>query len=71
MKAIIIKDDRDIKFWDVREIRPEFYYAKIGPIIPWWRLDINSVIYPIPIYKEVYELICIRRNGDLVYRLQR
>jgi hypothetical protein len=43
----------------------------MGPIVPWWKVKDINVAEQIPVYKEVYELICIRKNGDLVYRLQR
>lgn len=71
MKAILIKDDRDIKFWDVRERCPEFYLAKNKPISNFVKEDTEISQDSIQYTKEVYELICIRKNGDLVYRLKR
>ena len=70
MKAIIIKDDRDIKFWDIENKVPELYFARPGKIEV-WKEELKTANDSIPIYKEIYELIHIRTNGDLVYRLKR
>lgn len=69
MKAIIIKDDRDIKILDIREKRYELYYARLEPLNP-WVANLTSVDKD-PFIKEVYELYIVRKNGDLVYRLKR
>jgi hypothetical protein len=71
MKAIIIKDDRDIKFLDVREKQYELYVARRDPITTFKESEEKISQESISFTKEVYELICVRKNGDLVYRLKR
>lgn len=68
MKAIIIKDDRDIKFFHIPDKRP---YVYIPEKVDYPRVldetEATVALFPV----ETYELICVRNNGDLVYRLKR
>lgn len=68
MKAIIIKDDRDIRFLHIPYKRPYVYISgKVDYPKVLDETEVLLALFPV----ETYELICVRSNGDLVYRLKR
>jgi len=71
MKAILIKDDREIIVMDVNDIRQTIRRHLIGgKSISIYEKSLTAE-GPVDLKTIEYELIKVRQNGDLVYRLRR
>jgi hypothetical protein len=69
MKAILIKDDRDIRIVQLAESNSlDYAIVYISDIDNYAFLRERAA--PTPICNISYELVTIRKNGDLVYRLR-